>query len=106
MPREAADVNLRRMSMSPTKKRIVRTIETYSPGHHERRARSEFTPIRWRCTQNAEAQASRELPLVSPAGSPVSYDEHARVMFDLQTLADFVENIPDPDGHYRWSHHA
>ena len=37
--------------------------------------------------QNAEAQ-SRELPLVeSPAGIPVSYDEHARLMFDMQTLA-------------------
>ena len=30
----------------------------------------------------------RELPLVeSPAGIPVSYDEHARLMFDLQALA-------------------
>ena len=37
--------------------------------------------------QNAEAQR-RELPLVeSPAGIPVSYDEHARLMFDMQTLA-------------------
>ncbi len=37
--------------------------------------------------QNAEAQG-RELPLVeSPAGIPVSYDEHARLMFDMQTLA-------------------
>jgi len=37
--------------------------------------------------QNAEAQG-RELPLVeSPAGIPVSYDEHARLMFDMQALA-------------------
>ena len=37
--------------------------------------------------QNAEARG-RELPLVdSPAGIPVSYDEHARLMFDMQTLA-------------------
>jgi hypothetical protein len=37
--------------------------------------------------QVAELQG-RELPLVeSPAGIPVSYDEHARLMFDMQTLA-------------------
>ena len=37
--------------------------------------------------QNAESQG-RELPLVeSPAGIPVSYDEHARLMFDMQALA-------------------
>ena len=37
--------------------------------------------------QNAEARG-RELPLVeSPAGIPVSYDEHARLMFDMQALA-------------------
>ena len=37
--------------------------------------------------QNAEAQG-RELPVVeSPAGIPVSYDEHARLMFDMQALA-------------------
>ena len=37
--------------------------------------------------QNAEAQGS-ELPLVeSPAGIPVSYDDHARLMFDMQALA-------------------
>ena len=36
---------------------------------------------------NAEANG-RELPVVeSPAGIPVSYDEHARLMFDMQTLA-------------------
>ena len=37
--------------------------------------------------QNAEVRG-RELPLVdSPAGIPVSYDEHARLMFDMQALA-------------------
>jgi hypothetical protein len=37
--------------------------------------------------QNAEANG-RELPLVeSPAGIPVDYDEHARLMFDMQALA-------------------
>lgn len=38
--------------------------------------------------QNAEALGSRELPVVeSPAGIPVSYEEHAKLMFDLQALA-------------------
>ena len=37
--------------------------------------------------QNAEHQG-RELPVVdAPAGIPVSYDEHARLMFDMQVLA-------------------
>ena len=37
--------------------------------------------------QNAETNG-RELPLVdSPAGIPVDYDEHARLMFDMQALA-------------------
>ena len=37
--------------------------------------------------QVAESRG-RELPLVeSPAGIPVSYDEHARLMFDMQRLA-------------------
>ena len=37
--------------------------------------------------QNAELQG-RELPVVdAPAGIPVSYDEHARLMFDMQVLA-------------------
>ena len=37
--------------------------------------------------QNAESQG-RALPVVeSPAGIPVSYDEHARLMFDMQALA-------------------
>ncbi len=37
--------------------------------------------------QNAETNG-RKLPLVdSPAGIPVDYDEHARLMFDMQALA-------------------
>ncbi len=36
----------------------------------------------------AEAQSDRELPLVErPSGTPRAYDEHARLMFDLLTLA-------------------
>ena len=38
--------------------------------------------------QLAEQQADRELPAVSsPAGIPLSYEEHARLMFDLMILA-------------------
>lgn len=38
--------------------------------------------------QNAEGQGTRELPVFeSPAGIPFSYDDHVRVMFDLQVLA-------------------
>jgi hypothetical protein len=38
--------------------------------------------------QKAEEQSSRELPAVDqPGGIPVSFEEHARLMFDLQLLA-------------------
>ena len=38
--------------------------------------------------QMAEEQSSRELPtLERPAGIPANYDEHAKLMFDLQVLA-------------------
>lgn len=38
--------------------------------------------------QLAERQGAREVPAFeSPAGIPVSYEEHARLMFDLQVLA-------------------
>jgi hypothetical protein len=38
--------------------------------------------------QNAEQQRARELPAVDePAGVPDSYDEHVKLMFDLQVLA-------------------
>jgi hypothetical protein len=38
--------------------------------------------------QRAEEQSSRELPAVDrPAGIPASFEEHAKLMFDLQVLA-------------------
>jgi hypothetical protein len=38
--------------------------------------------------QMAEEQASREVPVLDrPAGIPAAYDEHAKLMFDLQVLA-------------------
>ena len=38
--------------------------------------------------QRAEEQSSREIPAVDrPAGIPADFEEHARLMFDLQTLA-------------------
>lgn len=38
--------------------------------------------------QRAEEQSAREIPAVDrPAGIPTSFDEHARLMFDLQALA-------------------
>lgn len=41
-----------------------------------------------RRVQTAEKQIARELPVAEqPAGVPGSYDEHAKLMFDLQVLA-------------------
>jgi hypothetical protein len=38
--------------------------------------------------QNAEAQSTREIPVFNqPAGVPATFEEHARLMFDLQVLA-------------------
>jgi hypothetical protein len=38
--------------------------------------------------QRAEEQSSRELPVIAqPGGIPPTFDEHARIMFDLQALA-------------------
>ena len=38
--------------------------------------------------QKAEEQSARELPVVEqPAGVPTTYEEHAKLMFDLQVLA-------------------
>ena len=38
--------------------------------------------------QKAEEQSGRELPIVDqPAGVPASFEEHAKLMFDLQVLA-------------------
>ena len=37
--------------------------------------------------RRAEEQSARELPLVSQPGVPASFEEHAKIMFDLQVLA-------------------
>lgn len=75
--------------------------------------------------QKSEEQAGRELPVVdSPAGIPVSFEEHARMMFDLQLLAYQTDvtrvfslmigreqsgmtypQIGVPDAHHPISHH-
>jgi hypothetical protein len=75
--------------------------------------------------QNAEKQSAQGLPDISqPAGVPASYDEHAKLMFDLQVLAfqsDLTRVItfmlgreltgrtyPEigvPDSHHPISHH-
>jgi hypothetical protein len=75
--------------------------------------------------QRAEEQVGRELPVVpQPAGIPTSYEDHAKLMFDLLTLAfqcdltrvstfmlgrelstrSFPE-IGVPDQHHSLSHH-
>jgi hypothetical protein len=76
--------------------------------------------------QTAEAQSSRELPaLERPAGIPPTTGEHAKMMFDLMSLAyqadmtrvitfmmDFelsprpYPEIGIPDGHHPMSHHG
>ena len=75
--------------------------------------------------QMAEAQSSRELPTVAqPSGVPDTYEEHARLMFDLQLLAYQTDltrvitfmmgrelsgrtyaEIGVPDSHHPTSHH-
>ena len=75
--------------------------------------------------QKAEEQADRELPVVdSPSGIPVSFAEHARMMFDLHLLAYQTDltrvvsfmigreqsgmtypQIGVPDAHHPISHH-
>ena len=75
--------------------------------------------------QKAEEQSSRALPLVQqPAGVPDTFEEHMRVMFDLQLLAYQTDltrvvsfmvgreisgrtynEIGIPDGHHPLSHH-
>ena len=75
--------------------------------------------------QMAEAQSSRELPTVTqPSGVPDTYEEHARLMFDLQLLAYQTDltrvitfmmgrelsgrtyaEIGVPDSHHPTSHH-
>jgi hypothetical protein len=76
--------------------------------------------------QIAEAQSDRELPeLDSPAGIPVSFEEHARLMYDLLVLAYQVDmtrvfsfmigreqsgttypQIGVPDPHHPITHHS
>jgi hypothetical protein len=76
--------------------------------------------------QNAEAQGERELPvLTQPSGIPVAYDDHVRLMCDLQVLAyqcDMTRvatfqigrehsgmtfpQIGVPDAHHPLSHHG
>ena len=75
--------------------------------------------------QTAESHADRELPVVdSPSGIPVSFEEHARLMYDLQLLAFQTDltrvfsfmigreqsgmtypQIGVPDAHHPISHH-
>ncbi len=75
--------------------------------------------------QMAEAQSARELPrLDRPAGIPSSFDEHAKLMFDLQVIAFQADltrvttfmmgaeqgnrtfrEIGVPDSHHGLSHH-
>ena len=75
--------------------------------------------------QKAEEQSARELPLVEqPAGVPPTFEEHMRLMFDLQLLAYQVDltrvatfmvgreisgrtynDIGIPDAHHPLSHH-
>ena len=76
--------------------------------------------------QKAEAQSDRELPLVDhPAGIPSDWEDHIKLMFDLQVLAyqcDLTRvitfmlgrehsgmtypQIGVPDAHHPISHHA
>jgi len=75
--------------------------------------------------QLAEAQSNRELPEVEqPAGVPATYEEHAKLMFDMQVLAYQTDltrvitfmmgrelsgrtysEIGVPDSHHPTSHH-
>jgi len=60
-------------------------------GTHDRAKLNEYLDgIRdvERRIQNAEESSSRQLPVLErPAGIPASYDDYARLMFDLQVLA-------------------
>jgi len=75
--------------------------------------------------QMAEDQSARELPVLDkPAGAPASFEEHVKLMFDLQTLAYQTDmtrvitfmmgrgqsnrSFPEigvPDAHHPISHH-
>jgi len=76
--------------------------------------------------QKAESQSDRELPVMDrPAGAPVSYEDHVKLMFDLEVLAyqsDLTRvttlmlgrefsgmtypQINVPDAHHPVTHHA
>ena len=76
--------------------------------------------------QMAEAQSERELPVIDqPAGVPSTFEEHAKIMFDLQLLAYQADltrvitfmvghetsqraypEIGVPDAHHPLSHHG
>ncbi len=76
--------------------------------------------------QMAEAQSERELPVIDqPAGVPPTFEEHAKIMFDLQLLAYQADltrvitfmvghetsqraypEIGVPDAHHPLSHHG
>src|SRR5262245_3168967 len=76
--------------------------------------------------QKAEEQSARELPAIDqPAGVPSSFEEHAKLMFDLQALAYQADltrvstfmmshetsqraypEIGVPDAHHPLSHHG
>jgi hypothetical protein len=75
--------------------------------------------------QKAEEQSARELPTIErPAGVPARFDEHAKLMYDLQVLAYQTDltrvstfmtgrefggrtynEIGIPDGHHSLTHH-
>ena len=76
--------------------------------------------------QKAESQSDRELPVLDrPAGAPASYEDHVKLMFDLEVLAyqsDLTRvitlmlgrefsgmtypQIGVPDAHHPVTHHA
>jgi hypothetical protein len=76
--------------------------------------------------ERAESQSGRELPVLDrPAGAPVSYEEHVKLMFDLEVLAYQLDltrvitimlgrefsgmtypQVGVPDAHHPVTHHA
>ena len=98
-------------------------------GVHDGRKLDEYAEairdVEWRL-QKAEEQAGRELPTVEqPAGIPARFEDHAKLMFDLQVLAFQADltrvitfmvanetsqraypEIGVPDAHHPLSHHG
>jgi len=76
--------------------------------------------------ERAESQSGRELPVLDrPAGAPASYDDHVKLMFDLEVLAYQLDltrvitimlgrefsgmtypQVGVPDAHHPVTHHA